>query len=116
MPRCSPSVAPFLFVLLLAPAAVAQSYWAVENGAVLRYGDRLITVVGGGGSVCYTMESAPGYGTSDCYNLGDYATPPDHEELWLLHPQLGRVEGLLSWEGIVPNEAAAWGGVKALYR
>lgn len=49
-------------------------------------------------------------------SLVDDATPPDHEELWLLHPQLGRVEGLLSWEGIVPNEAAAWGGVKALYR
>lgn len=49
-------------------------------------------------------------------SLVDWATPPDREETWLLHARLGRIEGLLRWEGIVPVRAATWGGVKSRYR
>ncbi len=36
-------------------------------------------------------------------------------ELWL-HRQLGPINDLVSWEGIVDTESRSWGGVKALYR
>ncbi len=36
--------------------------------------------------------------------------------VYWLHPQLGPVEGLVSWEGVVPDAPSTWGGVKALYR
>ena len=37
------------------------------------------------------------------------------EELWL-HSQLGPVNGLASWTGVVGTETSSWGGVKSLYR
>ena len=37
------------------------------------------------------------------------------EVLWL-HRQLGPVNGLESWEGVVPTESPSWGTLKASYR
>ena len=34
----------------------------------------------------------------------------------LLQSSLGDVTGLISWEGVVPNEPATWSGLKSLYR
>ena len=48
----------------------------------------------------YRFEGAPEY---------DYT-----EELWL-HEQLGPVENLVSWSGIISDESMSWGAVKALY-
>lgn len=40
----------------------------------------------------------------------------DQNFVYWLHPQLGPVNGLVSWEGIVPDEPVSWSGLKALFR
>ena len=42
--------------------------------------------------------------------------PPDEDKDWLLHAQLGRVDGLLAWQGVVPGGTVDWSSVKAMYR
>lgn len=41
---------------------------------------------------------------------------PSETRTLLLQANLGDVSGLVSWQGVVPDAAATWGGVKALFR
>ena len=41
---------------------------------------------------------------------------PSRTATMLLHPELGDVTGLVSWEGVVPAAPTTWSGFKALYR
>ncbi len=40
----------------------------------------------------------------------------DQDFVYWLHPQLGPVNGLVAWEGVVPAEPHSWSDLKALYR
>lgn len=45
-----------------------------------------------------------------------YSPLEDSEAIALLHEQLGAVNGLTAWQGVVPVEPRSWGDVKALFR